>query len=132
MARYIEWCGKGEKMRETTVRHISKEQYDHFKDDKRFIEFITDELTREISERIIQVLEASDEIILKKPVLMVSEYRPTDSVEYRKSVEWEYLVRCKNCEYRDPGTGLCEGRGWPMQLVPGDGFCDKGKRREDD
>lgn len=133
MSRYIEWCGKGEKMRETTVMHISKEQYDHFKDDKGFIEYITDELTRKISERIIQALEASDEIIVKKPVLKVSEYPhsfvPT-YVEYRKSVEWEPLVRCKNCEYRDPGTGLCEGRGWPMQLVPGDGFCDRGKRRE--
>lgn len=38
------------------------------------------------------------------------------------------VVRCKDCKYRDTEDGLCEGRGWPMQLVPDDGFCDKGKR----
>ena len=27
--------------------------------------------------------------------------------------------------------GFCTGRGWPCQLVPDDGFCDKGKRREE-
>ena len=41
------------------------------------------------------------------------------------------VVMCKDCKYRDAGKGFCEGRGWPMQLVPDDGFCDKGKRSED-
>lgn len=36
------------------------------------------------------------------------------------------LVRCKDCKHRDVENGLCKGRGWPMQLVPDDGFCDKG------
>ena len=40
------------------------------------------------------------------------------------------VVRCKNCKHRDAENGFCEGRGWPMQLVPDDGFCDKGERRE--
>lgn len=39
------------------------------------------------------------------------------------------VVRCKDCKHRDVEDGFCEGRGWPMQLVPDDGFCDKGKRR---
>ena len=37
------------------------------------------------------------------------------------------VVRCKDCKYRDAGKGFCEGRGWPMQLVPDDGFATKGK-----
>lgn len=41
------------------------------------------------------------------------------------------VVRCKDCKCRDAETGFCEGRGWPMQLVPDDGFCDKGERRDD-
>ena len=41
------------------------------------------------------------------------------------------LVRCKDCKHRDTANGLCEGRGWPMQLVPDDGFCDKGERSEE-
>lgn len=40
------------------------------------------------------------------------------------------LIRCRECKYKDAETSFCEGRGWPMQLVPDDGFCDKGERRE--
>ena len=40
------------------------------------------------------------------------------------------IVRCKDCKHRDTEDGFCEGRGWPMQLVPDDGFCDKGERRK--
>ena len=41
------------------------------------------------------------------------------------------VVRCVDCKHRDAENGLCKGRGWPMQLVPDDGFCDKGERSED-
>ena len=39
------------------------------------------------------------------------------------------VVRCKECKYRDDDD-FCTGRGYPNGLVPDDGFCDKGKRRE--
>ena len=39
------------------------------------------------------------------------------------------VVRCRDCEHKDRESGFCHGRGWPMQLVPDDGFCDKGKGR---
>ena len=42
------------------------------------------------------------------------------------------IIRCKDCKHRDVENGFCEGRGWPMQLVPDDGFCDKGERRTDE
>ena len=42
------------------------------------------------------------------------------------------IIRCKDCKHRDAKKGFCEGRGWPMQLVPDDGFCDKGERSGDD
>ena len=42
------------------------------------------------------------------------------------------LVRCADCKHREAENGFCEGRGWPMQLVPDDGFCDKGERRVED
>ena len=41
------------------------------------------------------------------------------------------VVRCKDCKHREAKNGFCEGRGWPMQLVPDDGFCDKGERSEE-
>ena len=37
------------------------------------------------------------------------------------------IVRCKDCKHREEENGFCEGRGWPMQLVPDDGFCEKGE-----
>lgn len=37
------------------------------------------------------------------------------------------VVRCRDCEHKDRESGFCHGRGWPLQLVPDDGFCDKGK-----
>ncbi len=39
------------------------------------------------------------------------------------------IVRCRNCKYRR-SDDFCAGRGYPEQLVPDDGYCDKGKRRE--
>lgn len=55
-------------------------------------------------------------------VVTVHEHPTADVVE---------VVRCKECKHRDAESGFCEGRGWPMQLVPDDGFCDKGERSED-
>lgn len=40
------------------------------------------------------------------------------------------VVRCKDCVRKDRESGFCYGRGFPMQLVPDDGFCDKGKAGE--
>lgn len=39
------------------------------------------------------------------------------------------IIRCKECKYRDDDD-FCIGRGYPNTLVPDDGFCDKGERRE--
>jgi len=39
------------------------------------------------------------------------------------------VVRCKDCKFRE-NDDFCTGRGFPYQLVPDDGFCDKGKRKE--
>ena len=41
------------------------------------------------------------------------------------------IVRCADCKHRNTENGFCEGRGWPMQLVSDDGFCDKGERSEE-
>lgn len=39
------------------------------------------------------------------------------------------VVRCKDCKFRE-NDDFCTGRGFPYQLVPDDGFCDKGEREE--
>lgn len=103
-------------MQEIAVSLIPQEEVAFLreKEDKKFFDFITNELSKAISERLIQVLETNDEIIIKKPVLRISEYGPLDSVEYKKIVDWKPLIRCKDCKYynlkiiiaRVLGTGL--------------------------
>lgn len=34
------------------------------------------------------------------------------------------IIHCKDCKYRE--ELFCYGRGYPIQLVPDNGFCDKG------
>ena len=120
-------------VRETAVSRIPKENIDYLKDDEKFIEFITNELTKQISERLIQAIEANDEIIVNKPVLKVSEQPTTKNyyVEYRKTVDWEPLVRCKDCVHRHQTT--C-----PFLIANAykdssdDDFCSYGERRDDE
>ena len=56
-------------------------------------------------------------------------------VEYCKNdapaIEAEPVVRCKDCKYRQDDD-FCGGRGWPAQLVPDDGYCDRGARMDGD
>lgn len=54
-----------------------------------------------------------------------------DEIANAPTIDAVPVVRCKDCKHRDAENGLCEGRGWPIQLVPDDGFCDKGERSEE-
>jgi len=118
-------------MRETTVSLIPKEQVDYLKDDKKFFEFITNELTKNLSERVMQALEENDDIVIKKPVLRVSEYPPTHSVEYRKILDWEPLVRCKDCKHwcihKHLEIPWCRAMHIDRNA---EDFCSDGERRE--
>ena len=116
-------------MKETTVSHISKAEMDYIENDKKFVEFITNELTRNLSERVMQILETNDGIIIKKPVLMVSDYPPTHSVEYRKILDWEPVVMCKDCVYNE-GDDTVAWCCFYESKKSKDGFCDKGKKKD--
>lgn len=77
----------------------------------------------------------SELISLKEAIATVKEAYENDEMfdgyEYRlNELPSTEIIRCRECKHRDMENGLCEGRGWPMQLVPDDGFCDKGERRE--
>ena len=58
---------------------------------------------------------------------------PSDSKEVRiiiKGTDLVQVVRCKDCKFRE-NDDFCTGRGFPYQLVPDGGFCDKGERAEE-
>lgn len=53
-----------------------------------------------------------------------------DELENLPSIQLDMpLIRCKECKFRE-NDDFCTGRGFPYQLVPDDGFCDKGERKE--
>lgn len=76
-------------------------------------------------ENALKAVEKRGEVdVLLDELLSVIAKYPTADVQE--------VVRCNDCKYRDAEKGFCEGRGWPMQLVPDDGFCDKGERKTSD
>lgn len=54
-----------------------------------------------------------------------------DTIDSMPTIEAEPVVRCKDCKYRQDDD-FCGGRGWPAQLVPDDGYCDRGARMDGD
>ena len=48
---------------------------------------------------------------------------------YKSREDLVPVIRCRDCKFRE-NDDFCTGRGVPCQLVPDDGFCDKGKRKE--
>lgn len=82
------------------------------------------------------------ELKLKEPltkenwgIITDADFKHTTKVTFTTphcgEVEFVKVVRCKDCKHRQAEDGFCEGRGWPMQLVPDDGFCDKGEKSEE-
>lgn len=54
-----------------------------------------------------------------------------DAVKDAPAADVAPVVRCGECKHRHDDN-FCGGRGWPEQLVPDDGYCDCGARREGD
>ena len=70
-------------------------------------------------------------VVMEKPHIELGDVGfNKDTSVYRSKISVTPIVMCRECKHRDAENGFCEGRGWPMQLVPDDGFCDKGERRE--
>lgn len=63
---------------------------------------------------------ANQRVGILTAVNIVEDIKPSDVVP---------VVRCKECKFRE-NDDFCTGRGFPCQLVPDDGFCDKGERKE--
>ena len=95
---------------------------------------IKTELIKKENEMLIRAVQEVVPTVTEEELLKALAY---DRHQYEKGY-WDgkeardaEIVRCKECKHRYAEDGLCKGRGWPMQLVPDDGFCDKGERRED-
>lgn len=120
-------------LKETAVALIPKEELVFVKDDEGLKEHIVAHLSYELAERIMGILEREEEIIVRQSDLRVSLYMPTNSVEYRRQINWTPLVRCEDCKHnslnRMSGNTFCD---LGMGLYQPYDFCSKGERRDDD
>lgn len=119
---------------ETAVANVPKAYVDNQKEDSGFVEFIVKQLSSELAERIMGILDREEEIIVGQSDLRVREFMPTNSVEYRRQIHWDSLVRCKDCIHRfKDGENVvfncCELNHNIAQAD--DWFCADGVRRED-
>ena len=74
---------------------------------------------------------------IKKQEALESVYKARGMVDARDRIDFLQpdedvvkVVRCSRClntDKPDEYTIWCTGRGYPHQLVPPDGFCDKGR-----
>ena len=82
-------------------------------------------------EKIRQGVQMLDGDIHRASIIMNGMDLCEEAVRNQPTVDAAPVVRCKECKHKDEENGFCEGRGFPMQLVPDDGFCDKGERRKE-
>ena len=81
------------------------------------VEISTNELTKKISERIIQALEANYDIIPKKPMVRCKDCKHLEILN-----DENYYARCKWHGRLFDSFGNADTRTW---------FCADGERRED-
>ena len=113
--------------KETAVTLVQKEYLAFLKDDTGFVDHIVDRLSSGLAERIMGILDREGEIVVRQSDLRVSEYTPTNSVEYRRQINWSPLVRCKECRWRhdDSNPQYLPCTDWYPQ---DDFFCAYGER----
>lgn len=114
--------------KETAVRNIPKDELACLSGDSLwYADFIIKQLSSQLAERIMTVLSHEGEIVARLSDLRVEEYMPTNSVEYRRQINWSPLVRCKDCKWRDESTCIVHGAIWKDN-----DFCSRGERRTDE
>ena len=111
--------------KETCVQVVQEEIVDYLKDDKSFQDYLTTTMSRAISDKIINILEKEKNVILKDNGTKISVYHPTNSFEYRRDIEWEPLVFCKDCVHFG-GFCWCNYFGFGMRQ---NDYCSRGERR---
>lgn len=118
--------------KETAVANIPKAELAYFNGDSLgYTDFIIKQLSAQLAERIMTVLSNEGEVVARLSDLRVEEYRPTNSVEYRRQINWSPLVRCKDCEFYNADEKWCRRLGL-CGAFNEDGFCSHGERKEDD
>lgn len=112
------------------ITHSETISLDRFVADKEpdYIEYAAEAVGLKLADFILGALSTGEKII------KMDDVKETTDAEFclvnlTQTIHIFDLIRCQDCKHRDAENGFCEGRGWPRQLVPDDGFCDSAIKR---
>lgn len=126
-------------MKETAVFRIPGIDAEHYeKDSAEFLNYIKNALNHQINDRLTNILDNGDELIIKKSQLSRDESFPEKDyyqVIYSYTIEHCPLVRCKDCRFSAeliPGLYICRNENIRMagSHVDSDWYCADAKRKE--
>lgn len=123
---------------ENVVYHISKEFYDYVIKNV-FVDDINNYLLDKLGDCVMKNLVAEGEIVVKLSELCKEEFTPTNSIQLKRQIAWEPLVRCGECKHWDgiecqndrASTDLEGGAEYALYRDDID-FCSYGERRADE
>ena len=112
------------------ITHSEMISLDRFIADKEpdYIKYAEEAVGLKLADFILGALSTGEKII------KLDDVKETTDDEFclvnlTQTIHIIDLIRCRDCKHRNTENGFCEGRGWPMQLVSDDGFCDSAIKR---
>lgn len=113
-------------MKETATRLVDKRMLLLLADDKLYQEYIKKELSTDLCHSLMDILKHEKEIKVRLSDVRAKDSPLVDGVEYRQEMDWNPLVRCKDCKFYDGNPcGVVDWWNGP------DDFCSRGERRID-
>lgn len=106
------------------------------KDSAEFLNYIKNALNHQIYDRLTNILDNGDELIIKKSWLSRDESfveKDYHQVIYSYTIEHSPLVRCKDCRFSaeiTPGVYICCSARMIGSHVDSDWYCADGKGKE--
>lgn len=90
-------------MKETTMKVVDKNMLIALKDEawhRFFQDYIVTELSANLGHRLMDILKDEKEITVRLSDVRTEESVLDQGIEYRQMMDWNPLVRCKDCAIR--------------------------------
>ena len=113
----------------TAAQLVSREEIIACGED--LIKYITDDIIRELSKKVLERAKFSDVIISLKP-MKVTELTSWNQVEYRRNMIVTDVIRCKDCKYYWKNHTDASSVSVCLASPSDDAFCSEGERKDDE
>lgn len=126
-----------EKMnKETAVFAVPPFELERINDNKEYFDGIVRHIATQLYDRLIGILDTEKEVIVKRSDLITVEEPGLHQVQFRESINWRPLVRCKDCKFYGffGRVKICKywaGDPYEAAAPEEDDFCSFAERRDD-